>query len=584
LVQLAERVAVRFALQRFDQGDVKTNAVVELLDRLKREIGSLRHILVNHEEKMGQAGLAVEAHAEILDRQFWAGVPDHHKRKMLLSPEAWAVPPRNIRQFVEELLERGDAESARGILANYAECVHAKEPDARRKASSGLSELTDLYSGSNLWLLKSTLRHLGNALTQEGDADLQAMLGASFVRFSHEAAARRQYPAVHEALVMMEQLDHRQPGLAQLLWPRVKVGNPLPEFIDEALRAPHIPEGLVEVLRRMPHATVDQVASRLPRCARRDEWERLLEMVHSVGPEAVNHLRRVLQNRPAQEAANKVALLSRLEPKILEEVLPGRLRDWDQVAHDLVVRQLANSLAPQRGRLIDRFFDLFNPAVLPEAVDELGMSGDGTTAPRLMRIVEKESAESGASYLQLKAIEALGRLREPKAAALLRPFAEAKRLWRWRYPRELRLTALQALKKIDPEWAARFLPKCGLSDPELNVEALDADPQTPWLRQRRYTRVELPKSLTGNVDAAHGKCKVTIQQLSLGGGVARSQCHIKPGNSVSLEFKSGMTHIHADVLVREARPQELTFELVNIGLEDRNKLRRPLVGLQSKTS
>ena len=70
----------------------------------------------------------------------------------------------------------------------------------------------------------------------------------------------------------------------------------------------------------------------------------------------------------------------------------------------------------------------------------------------------------------------------------------------------------------------------------------------------------------------------------LGGGVARSQCHIKPGNAVNLEFQSGMTRIHADVLVREARPQELTFELVSIGLEDRNKLRRPLVGLQSKTS
>ena len=45
LVQLAERVAVRFALERYDRGDVKTNAVVELLDRLKREIGSLRKIL-----------------------------------------------------------------------------------------------------------------------------------------------------------------------------------------------------------------------------------------------------------------------------------------------------------------------------------------------------------------------------------------------------------------------------------------------------------------------------------------------------------------------------------------------------------
>src|SRR5208283_6066885 len=107
---------------------------------------------------------------------------------------------------------------------------------------------------------------MGEALSREGNADLQSLLGASFVRFSHEAAARRQYPAVHEALQAMEMLEQRQPGLARLLWPRIKVGNPLQEFIEEALRAPRIPEGLVEVLRRMPHATVDQVATRIHRC------------------------------------------------------------------------------------------------------------------------------------------------------------------------------------------------------------------------------------------------------------------------------------------------------------------------------
>ena len=64
--------------------------------------------------------------------------------------------------------------------------------------------------------------------------------------------------------------------------------------------------------------------------------------------------------------------------------------------------------------------------------------------------------------------------------------------------------------------------------------------------------------------------------------MARSQCHIKPGSTVPLEFQSGLHRIHARVLVREARPQELTFELVRIGHEDRSRLRRPLVGLHSK--
>ena len=132
----------------------------------------------------------------------------------------------------------------------------------------------------------------------------------------------------------------------------------------------------------MPYATVEQVASRTSRCSRRDEWGRLLEIVEAVGPEAVAHLRKILQTRPAPEAASKVALLSRLGPSHLEDLQPTRLREWDPVAHDMVVRQLANSLAPQRGKLLNQVYDLLDRTVLPEAVDELGMSGDSSTTPR----------------------------------------------------------------------------------------------------------------------------------------------------------------------------------------------------------
>ena len=116
--------------------------------------------------------------------------------------------------------------------------MHTADVDARRKASAGLTEMADLFSRANHSLLKSSLHHMGEAMSREGNADLQSLLGASFVRFSHEAAARRQYPAVHEALQAMEILEQRQPGLARFLWPRVKVGNPLPDFIEEALHAP----------------------------------------------------------------------------------------------------------------------------------------------------------------------------------------------------------------------------------------------------------------------------------------------------------------------------------------------------------
>src|SRR6266446_3735663 len=45
LVQLAEHLAIRFALERFERGEVKVNAVRQMLDRMNQEIENLRKIL-----------------------------------------------------------------------------------------------------------------------------------------------------------------------------------------------------------------------------------------------------------------------------------------------------------------------------------------------------------------------------------------------------------------------------------------------------------------------------------------------------------------------------------------------------------
>jgi hypothetical protein len=118
----------------------------------------------------------------------------------------------------------------------------------------------------------------------------------------------------------------------------------------------------------------------------------------------------------------------------------------------------------------------------------------------------------------------------------------------------------------------------------LRLSALDPDPKTPWLRQRRYERLNLGNPLKGTVSLGQKTHAITVQQLSLGGGVAETPCQIKAGNTVPMELRSGVKNIRARVLVREARPKELTFELVDIDEEDRGRLRRPLTGLHSKVN
>src|ERR1700722_18215386 len=52
LVKLAEHVAIRFALDSYERGELRVNAVKQLLDRMNAEIEGLRKILTSQEEVM----------------------------------------------------------------------------------------------------------------------------------------------------------------------------------------------------------------------------------------------------------------------------------------------------------------------------------------------------------------------------------------------------------------------------------------------------------------------------------------------------------------------------------------------------
>lgn len=584
LLQLAEQVAIRYAIDSFERGDAQVSAVVQLLNRLKREIKALRGVLSLHEESMSRAGMQVESFAEVLDRQFWTALPESAKRKVLLSSEAWAIPPRNIRHYVEELLNQGQKMIAREILLNYSECLRVADSDARKKTWAGLNELADLYVRVDDALLQNVIRQLGESLLPETETDLQTLIGAGFVRYSHEAARVLNYPAVQQSLETMERLEKDRASLAQTLWPRVKVAFRVHEFVEDALKQRDMPAGLLAVMRRMPHATVENIASRLQRCALREERERLVQLARELGGEGIAQLRKTLDTRPATEAALTVGLLSRLEPDAIGAILPRRLREWDRSFHDLVVRQLSIAGAPERAQMLVSLLDVLDPASLPEAVDEIGMSGEGGGAARLLRILESPAGPAAEPYLRVKAVEALGRLRDSHAGLLLRGFVEARQFLRWQHPHELRITAFQAMQKIDPAWAGTFLPRSGLTTVELSLAPLDPVQDTPWVRQRRYERVQLAHALEGMVSTPQGDTRLSVSQLSLGGGVASCQRHLKPGTVTRLELQAGFHRIHAEVLVREARPQQLSFELVRIPLDDRTKLRRPLAEVSAARS
>jgi hypothetical protein len=331
-------------------------------------------------------------------------------------------------------------------------------------------------------------------------------------------------------------------------------------------------------MRRIPGEAAEVLAQRFSRTGFREDSELLLGALKTLGPEAVNHLRETLHNAPAAQAVDTVAALARLDLAALEIMLPTRMKEWKRSTHDRVIRQLAASGAPERGRLMLSTLDALDPLVQPLAIDEIGLAGEHEAESRLLRIAEGDLPPGTTAYLQLKAIEALGRLRTASAQKTLRRIVEGKQVWRWTFPTELRIVAAQALEKIDPDWAKNFLPKSGLSVAELAIQPLDIDANSSCIRQRRYPRMKLDHVLTGETMNLKDNCDVQIPEMNLGGGVSLSEQNLHPGTIVALRLNpANQKPVKAQAIVRDANTQARAFEVVDMDLEDRAKLRRLLV-------
>jgi len=579
LLKLAEHIAIRFALESYERGDVEVNSVRQLLDEMNTELEGLRKILGVYEDKMSRAGIEVKSHVDLLAQQFWTEVTEEKKKAVLESADAWCVPPAKVREYVEGLQAKSENEAAEKILRNYANCITNKSNEPRRQAASGLAELASLYAKCEERFFIDVIRQVGLQLAEERDSEMQSMVGAAFVRLSQEASNKRVYPAVQRAVELMDYVDGERPGLGKNLRPRIAIENRLPEFIEESLKSGEVPSGLADLLRRIPQPAAEHLAARFSRSGFREDCQLLVSMMEVLGPAGLEHLREQLRRGSTNEAIDAVGMLARIDLHTLEQVLPERMKEWKRTAHDRVVRQIASSGAAERGRLLLELFDYLDAMIRPLAVDEIGMSGEQTADMRLLRLAEGDLPKDGTEYLRLKAIEALGRLRTSGAESVLRKVAETRKTFRWANQSELRLVAAQAMEKIDPEWVRSFMPRSGLSLAEFSIEPLDADPESSAIRQRRYPRMRLEHSLPATTTNLKENCRMEIPEMTLGGGIAVCEQSLHPGSIVALRLNPTQKPVKAQTIVRDANTQARAFEVVDMDLEERAKLRKLLVQL-----
>ena len=576
LLKLAEHVAIRFALDSYERGELRVNAVKQLLDRMNSEIEGLRKILASQEDLMANAGLQVQSYTELLDQEFWAQVPDENKKEVLTSDESWCVPPRNVRAYLEDMLRRGELKTVNEILMKYAACISLDNPEARRTTAIGLSDLAELYGSGDGSALMDAIRRLGNQLAIEREPELQTLVSAAFVRLSQEAASKRCYPAMQQALASLDNVEAQRPGSTQSLRPRIGAEERMPEFVEEALRSGQIADGMIDILTLMPKATLHYVTSRFGHCGFRDDCELLSEIVRGLGDDATQRLVETLQTAPATEAAETVGLLTLLAPEAVGKILPVRLSQWPRTSHDRTVRQLSSAPPDRRAKLLVVLYDSLDVLIRPLAIDEMGMSGRPECIQKLLDLAGNEMTPG---FTRVKAIEGLGRLRGTAATTLLLHIMEARQLWRWQYPEELRVASAQALMRIDANTAIDKLAPCGFDRKDLVLEPTDPDPNVSVIRQRRYARLKLGRNLVATTMNMRENFRLSIPELNLGGGVGSGERHLAPGSLLTFKIAHGVRSIKVQSIVRGARPQAMAFEFVDMDLEDRGRLRKLLMEL-----
>jgi hypothetical protein len=556
--------------------------VRQMLESMNHEVESLRKVLGVYEERMIQAGIPVGSHLETLAREFWSNVPEEKRTAVLASSDVWCVPAAQVREHVDKLKSAGNETGAEEVLRHYASCITSKDPQARRAAAIGVAELAPSYAKADAKLLTNVIREVGTELGDEKNPEVQSLMNAAFVRLSQEAAQSRVYPAVQRSVELVDYIESERPGAGKVLRPRIGVENRLPEFIEEALKSGDFSADLQQLLRRLPGPSADQIAKRFGRAGFKDDCDSLASMMSALGPEGLEHLRSQLRNAEQAEAVDAVGILVRVDFGTVQDVLAERIKDWKRGAQDRAVRQIAASGTAERGRLLLKVFDSLDTLLRPLAVDEIGMCGEDFGDMRLLRLAEGDLPSGSTEYLQLKAIEALGRLRTAGAGGVLRKIAEGRRAWRWSYAAELRIAATQALEKIDPDWTREFIPRSGLSIAELSIQALDRDPNSIANRQRRYPRLKLERPVPAMTVNLRENYRMEIPEMALGGGVALSEGTLHPGSVVEMRLSAADKSVKAQTIVRDANTKARAFEVVDMDLEERAKLRKLLVQIGNR--
>lgn len=572
LGRMSDALILAYAKQEFDAGRVPPQELPGLLARLDLERSDAAKF------RGGFAGGEAfdEARIAALGDKFWNAMPAREIGKALRSGSAWCVPTSVVAKFLEPLAgaaERKPAvaagREARAVLTAYARCLKSEEPRERRAVASGLAELAPVIE--RLWPHPAASEFgqgVVHALLQETSPGIAGVLSAVVEHLARVALTKQEYAEFERMLETLESSpqNDEHAHIATLLG-RVLNDERWLYLVDEALQCQPLNPVIPRLLRRRPDRLVDRLGLLLTAPQGKDLLPSMVRLVQSAGQPVLGALETRLYEPGRQRVATAIHLLASADPNRLATALPRALAKWEWSLQDLAVSELARWTNPPVVAATARaFLDAVAHAhwlVVPCILDHLGFWQDRAAVPILLKMAAGEYPGLADMYIRIKAVEALGRMREEEATPVLRQIVRGRSGLTHTEPAALRRVAEEALELLEK----------GDSTARASGSALDLTKSSKeYARPRRYPRVHPPNPIAATIAGAHPS-DVRVQTISLGGAFLEYSRHVALGDSMRLEIRSGLRRIQSTAVVRNITAQGAGVEFIHMKPDDRERLR-----------
>jgi hypothetical protein len=572
LQRLADSLILSFVRDKFQSGQIKPMELAPTMIRLDQE-----RTQTSQGSDSARSGQHDETRVAMLCEKFWNAMPARERARVLRSGDAWCLPVAIVDRYLEPLVvavTRKKSETAgreaRKVLMNYARCLASEEGKARWAAAAGLSELIPVIS--RLWPhpeLASLGGDVVQALVVETSPGIAGVLTAVVENLARMAVTKREFGAFEQLLGALESSPHDdQHAHIPMLIGRILNDDQWLYLVDAALtsRPPH--PVIPRLLGRAPDRLIDRLGLLLTAPNGLNSLPAMVRLVLAVGEPVLGALETRLYEPRRQRTATAIHLLSLADPVRLAKALARALPSWEWSLQDLAVSELTRSTDPEVVALSAKaFVDTVAEAhalVVPCMIDHIGIANESSGTSMLLRVAEGIHPALRDIYFRIKAVEALGRMRVPEAAPILRQIIRERSGLAHVEPAALRNTAEESLALLEnhPSSARvrateKILEETGISKS----------------RPRRYLRAQLPSPLTAAIAGTHtGPAR--IRTISMGGAFLESDRALSVGDSVRLEIRSSMRKINSTVVVRNISLSGTGVEFVHMKAEDRELLRK----------